>query len=364
MASTRHDTEHVTTAAAGEASAVDLFCGIGGLTHGLIEAGLPVVAGVDADPTCRFAFESNNRGALFVERDVTKLAPDEIGRLFPTGVRRVLVGCAPCQPFSNYANRYPRDRRWGLLYAFRDLVLALKPVVVSMENVPELAERKHKVYDDFVKALKTAGYYVAAGVVRAADYGVPQSRSRLVLLASSLGPIDLEQPTHAPASWPTVREAIGFLPPIAAGAPAPAADPLHISPRLSPVNMRRIRATPEGGGWRDWPRRLRLDCHRRESGSQYLSVYGRMRWDEVAPTITTQSYGYGNGRFGHPSQDRAISLREAALLQTFPRDYAFVPPDSQPTFVHVGRHIGNSVPVALGRAIGESILRHLATYAA
>ena len=158
----------------------------------------------------------------------------------------------------------------------------------------------------------------------------------------------------------TVRDAIGKLPPIVAGGKASADDDLHIASRLSKLNLRRIHATPEGGSWHDWPASLRLACHRQESGRYYGSVYGRMAWDELGPTITTQCYGYGNGRFGHPEQDRAISLREAAMLQTFPRRYRFVPPGERPTFRNVGRHIGNAVPVALGRTIGQSIRRAFA----
>lgn len=339
--------------------AVDLFCGIGGLTHGLIQAGISVVAGVDTDPTCRFAYESNNRRTRFVQKSVTDISADELARWYPKGKVRILVGCAPCQPFSNYTNRYPRDERWSLLYSFRELVAGVRPDVVSMENVPELAQRNHKVYSDFVSSLKELGYFVESSVVRCADYGVPQRRSRLVLLASLRGPVSLIPPTHPKSRWLTVRHAIGYLPPIVAGGKPVSGDALHVASRLSAINLKRIRATPEGGGWKDWPRALRLACHLKESGSQYLSVYGRMSWDELAPTMTTQCYGLGNGRFGHPVQDRAISLREAALLQTFPPSYRFVPPDERVTFRHTGKHIGNSVPVALAKAIGVSIVRHL-----
>src|SRR5262249_15626963 len=140
-------------------------------------------------------------------------------------------------------------------------------------------------------------------------------------------------------------------------APPSPKDPLHMASRLSPLNIRRIKATPEGGGWSDWPSGLQLDCHAKDSGRYYGSVYGRMAWDELAPTITTQCFGYGNGRFGHPEQPRAISLREAALLQTFPKAYVFTAPGEKPTFRNVGRHIGNAVPVALAEAIGNSIMR-------
>jgi DNA (cytosine-5)-methyltransferase 1 len=347
-------------------AAVDLFCGAGGKTHGFIKGGISVVAGVDSDPTCAFAFEANNPGAKFHLRNVEDLDPEEVSTWYPPGAIRVLIGCAPCQPFSTYSYRYRnagrrrrRDTRWGLLEPVSELIRTLQPEIVTAENVPELALQKHEVYLDFISNLDALGYKVTSQVVKCADYGVPQTRERLVVLASKLGPIKLIDPTHSPTNYMTVRQQIGKQPPITAGGEPPANDPLHRSSRLSPLNLRRIRATPEGGGWQDWPRSLRLACHKKESGKTYPSVYGRMRWDALAPTITTQCFGLGNGRFGHPEQDRAISLREAALLQTFPSDYAFVPPAAQVIYKHVGRHIGNAVPVALGAAIARSIIQHL-----
>lgn len=166
-------------------------------------------------------------------------------------------------------------------------------------------------------------------------------------------------PTHAPGNYVSVRDQIGHLPPIFAGGPPPADDPLHRSCGLSPLNLARIRATPPNGGWQDWPESLRLACHKRDSGKTYPSVYGRIGWDGLAPTITTQCYGLGNGRFGHPEQHRAISLREAALLQTFPSNYQFVAVGEEVRYNRIGKHIGNAVPVALGKAIAQSIKRHL-----
>lgn len=347
--------------------AVDLFCGAGGKTHGFFRGGIEVAVGVDIDPTCRFPYEYNNSPARFVEKNVAKLTVDEIAGWYPRGCTRVLIGCTPCQPFSVYSYRYgaadgrnrTRDKRWGLLNAFRSLVQGLLPEVVTVENVPELALMQHGVYSAFVKNLSRLGYNVTSRIVKCADYGVPQTRERLVVLASRLGNIDLIAPTHPKDAYVTVRDTIGALPPIAAGEAALMGDPLHRACRLSPMNLQRIRATPEGGGWSDWPEELRLACHRRDSGKTYPSVYGRMRWDDLAPTLTTQCFGLGNGRFGHPEQDRAISLREAALLQTFPIDYQFVEPGQPVTFKHVGKHIGNAVPARLGEVIALSIRKHV-----
>jgi len=346
--------------------AVDLFCGAGGKTYGLRRAGISVVAGVDNDPFCRFAYEHNNRPARFIQRDIAKISPDEVASWYPVSGTRVLIGCTPCQPFSSYSYRYAendgrpkRDGRWGLLHKFRRLALSLRPEIITVENVPELALLDHSVYSTFVSGLGAAGYHVSSTIVKCADYGVPQTRERLVLLASLLGPIDLIPPTHPPGRHVTVRKAIGHLPPLTAGGAPPETDALHRSCRLSAVNLERIRSTPEGGSWRDWPERLRLKCHLKESGKTYPSVYGRMSWDKLAPTLTTQCYGLGNGRFGHPDQDRAISLREAALIQTFPKRYKFAPDSESITFKHVGRQIGNAVPARLGEVIGTSIVRHL-----
>lgn len=348
-----------------EVAAVDLFCGVGGNAHGLTRAGISVVAGIDIDPTCRYGFEANNRSARFIEADARDLQAADIAALYPKGAYRALVGCAPCQPFSVYSYRYgaadkarrSRDSRWGLLRVLSDVATSILPEVVAIENVPQLAEQKHRVYRDFVRALERAGYAVSADIVKCADYGVPQTRTRLVVLASRLGPISMCPPTHS-EKHVSIWDAIGHLRPLKAGE-TDKDDPLHRAPRLSRTNLERIRNTPEGGSWRDWPKRLQLKCHQRESGLTYPSVYGRMSWRALGPTITTQCYGLGNGRYGHPAQDRAISLREAAILQTFPEDYQFTGSADEITFKHVGKHIGNAVPVLLAKAIGDSIMSHV-----
>ncbi len=338
-------------------SCVDLFCGAGGLTYGFAKEGLHVNAGIDLDPACRYPYTANN-DAKFVERDVFELSPGEVGALFTPGTVRVLAGCAPCQPFSTYSQRYDTrsDRKWGLLYEFGRLMEGILPDLVTMENVPSIV--RHEVFADFVHTLRACGYQVWHDIVESAGYGVPQTRKRLVLLASRHGPIALEPPRRGPNRYKTVRDAIAGLPPLQAGEADPH-DPLHVASRLSPTNLARIRASKPGGTWRDWPEHLVAACHRSKTGRTYPSVYGRMEWDEPAPTITTQCYGFGNGRFGHPEQDRAISLREAAILQGFPKSYRFVPPGETVYFKVVGRLIGNAVPVPLARAIARSIRRHV-----
>lgn len=338
---------------------VDLFCGVGGLTKGLELAGLNVIAGIDFEAACRFAYEHNNN-AQFINADISTIASYDILNLFEDGNIKVLAGCAPCQPFSKYTHRYRKDgykdEKWRLLYSFGRIVSDIEPNIIAMENVPELANTH--VFTDFVRGLEQLGYYTHYEIVFCPDYGVPQNRKRLVLLASLLGEIRLIPPTHTPNNYLTVRDAIGALPPINAGEIC-VNDIMHQSTSLSPINLQRIQNSVQGGTWREWPKELQLKCHKKSSGKSYPSVYGRMNWDEPSPTITTQFYGYGNGRFGHPEQNRALSLREGAILQSFPNDYVFIENPAQINKRQLGIQIGNAVPVELGRAIGISIINHL-----
>jgi DNA (cytosine-5)-methyltransferase 1 len=339
-------------------SAVDLFCGIGGLTHGLIKTGIDVIAGIDSDETCRYAFEKNN-DAKFFNKDISKVSTEELINLYPEGSVRILVGCAPCQPFSKHTQKNRNredDKKWGLLYPFSDLILKVRPDIVSMENVPQLT--KQRVFRDFEKNLTSNGYEVSWELVYCPDYGIPQTRTRLVLFASKLGKINLIAKTHSPSRYKTVRSAIGDLEKIEDGEISKK-DLLHKAAKLSPVNKERMRQSVPGGTWRDWENDLISPCHAKMSGKTYSSVYSRMEWGKPAPTITTQFFGFGTGRFGHPEQDRALSLREGAILQTFPRSYRFCDKKNQLPFKTLGKHIGNAVPVRLGIVIGESIVKHM-----
>lgn len=335
--------------------AVDLFCGVGGLTHGLSRAGIDVTMGIDLDPACSFPMEENNK-TKFRQDDVSKLKASDIANEFADASITLLAGCAPCQPFSTYSrtkvNKKPH-KDWRLLNSFSSLVMDVRPTLVTMENVPPL--EKQTIFKAFVKNLQKSGYHVAFRVVDGGEIGLPQSRRRLVLVASLLGAIDLPQQQMPQV---TVRDAISELPPIEAGTSDPN-DRLHASSSLSPLNLERIKHSKPGGTWRDWPQELVATCHTRKSGTTFPSVYGRMKWDAPSPTMTTQCYGFGNGRFGHPEQNRAISLREAAILQGFPKEYAFVPNDQPVNFNMLGRLIGNAVPVHLGEYIGNVLVKHV-----
>lgn len=336
---------------------VDLFCGAGGLTQGFVREGFDVRAGIDVDPICQYPYEFNNK-TRFLARDVSTLAGAELRGLAGESGPFVLVGCAPCQPFSSY-NQKNKDPKWKLLADFARLIEESKPDVVSMENVPQLTRfRGGRVFRAFVRRLRAAGYEVSWRIVFAPEFGVPQRRKRLVLLASRHGPISLIEPSIRKPRFRTVRSAIEGLPRLKAGH-VDAKDSLHRASRLSPTNARRIARSRPGGTWKDWEKDLVADCHVSETGRGYGAVYGRMRWDEPAPTITTQFFGFGNGRFGHPEQDRGLSLREGALLQTFPRRYRFTAPGKPVHITRIGELIGNAVPVLLGRAIAKSVKLHL-----
>ena len=339
---------------------VDLFCGTGGLSYGMKSRGLHILSGYDIDPTCKYAYETNN-GAKFQFKDIRDVKGEDVKRCYSRKSIRVLAGCAPCQPFSSYAhtNKKKDPNKYDLLYEFGRLVKEVQPDIVTMENVPSILTFSLKpVFSDFVDTLRKEGYNVKYQVVFCPDYGIPQTRRRLVLLASRLGSISLIEKTNTPENYKTVGDVIRNLEPIEAGGMS-ITDPLHRCRSLSGINMQRIMNTPYGGSWKDWPEELLLDCHRKESGKSFGSVYGRMKWEEPSPTITTECTGIGNGRFGHPEQNRAISIREAALLQTFPITYRFFEKESEVSLKNASRYIGNAVPPRLGEVIADSIKIHI-----
>ena len=345
---------------------VDLFCGIGGLSRGLIDGGLKVVAGYDIDGSCEYAYEALNAGAEFYKKDIAHMTPEMVLSHYPEGTPRVLVGCAPCQPFSSFTQKKVeggetngRENDWTALEKFGDLIVETGVEIASMENVTRLANRtRYKVFDNFVTKLEKAGYTVTWSKVYGPDYGIPQTRRRLVLFASKYGEVGLIPPTHKRTDPEvTVRHVLGEMPVLSNGGADPD-DPLHTARKLTEKNLERIRVSKPGGTWRDWDKSLRVPCHKDEM-TTYGSVYGRMTWDDPAPTITTQFFNYGTGRFGHPEQDRPISLREGAVLQTFPPNAPLYDPKKKIAFARLGRHIGNAVPVRLGKVIAESIKRHL-----
>jgi len=337
-------------------TAVDLFSGCGGLSTGLKKAGFGVLGAVDNDPTSVATFRANHPEVRIWRRDITLLSAPAVRRelgLRP-GRLDLLAGCPPCQAFSVLRTRngghVVRHKDKDLLFQFLRFVKALKPKVVMLENVPGLAADKRMVR--FCAKLARLGYESEFRVLDAAQYGVPQRRRRMILLASRRNSVEFAAQWHTRL---TVRDAIDGLP-----EPGDSGDPIHDLPETRSERMKdRIRNTPPDGGSRAaWPKKLRLKCHDECTG--FKDVYGRMAWDEVAPTITTGCFNPSKGRFLHPVQDRAITLREAALLQGFPKRYKFPKTAGK---CAVAMMIGNALPppfiAAHARSIRTALTRPL-----
>lgn len=334
---------------------IDIFCGVGGLTRGLKDAGIEVVAGIDLDPRVGQTYEFNNQDSRFIVSDVRRMPSSDLMSCvagIPSS-QLLLAGCAPCRSFSQQRRGWMRERDATLLGSFGRLVRELKPGWVLVENVPGLAAVPgFSTFRRFIATLRELKYAVTYGILNAREFGVPQHRRRLVLIASKGGVPALPSPIsgRGRGRYATVREAIGHFPPIRAGE-AHSGVPNHVASPLTEINFQRLQATPQDGGdRRSWPKDLELRCHRGKN-REYTDVYGRLWWDRPAPTLTGRCHSISNGRYGHPEQDRAISLREAASLQTFPDNYVFFGYRS-----HIAQQIGNAVPVKLARILGDAIL--------
>ena len=340
----------------------DFFAGCGGTSCGFQAAGMEISFALEHDAEAKATFEANFPGAHFEFADIRNVSVDAVRfRVEAERPNPVLFsGCAPCQPFTKQNTKRPKldqDERVLLLARFGHLVESCRPDLVFVENVPGLQklDSDSQPFDSFLSRLDAAGYKVDYRPIRLARYGIPQSRRRLVLVGSRHGAIHLPDETHGPGTpnerYDTVRDWISHLPPIQAGQEHEEV-PNHRAASLSARNVERVKATPEGGGHRDWPEHLKLECHKGFSG--YSDVYGRMSWDSPASGLTTRCTSYSNGRFGHPEQDRAISIREAACLQTFPEDFVF-----DGCMKSMARQIGNAVPVRLAKLFGEQFIEHL-----
>ena len=328
---------------------IDLFCGAGGLTRGLLDAGMRVVRGVDKDGTAKETYERNNPGAKFIQADIRNISPDDIIDDADRSGGLLLAGCAPCQPFSRHAPKGVADERRSLIEYVGSLVEGILPEYVLVENVPGFREGNPH-WTAFLGILREKDYYIDDQVVDAKDYGVPQTRRRYVLLASREGPIAIPEGKKNPK---TVRETIGRFPKLGAGESRPELAN-HVASVLSPKLLERIRITPpNGGSRRNTPKSVWTECHLKHTG--HTDTYGRMRWDTPAPTLTCRCISLSNGRFGHPEQHRAISVREAAALQTFKNDYVFYS-----TKTRNAAHIGNAVPPLMAKTLGEAIAVHAA----
>lgn len=333
----------------------DFFCGAGGLTRGLLDAGIEVIAGFDCDERCHSTYEYNNPGVRFVKSDIRKLEPKDLGLGRRAGRcdKVLFAGCAPCQSFSSQRKGNARRRDATLLGEFGRLVEAVLPEWVLIENVPGIARVPgYSAFRRFRRMLDSNDYGYDVRFLDAKRYGAPQNRRRLILLATRRRQPSLPDPEYGERLRPfkTVRHAISHFPAIAAGERDPKV-PNHVAASVTELNLERLRVTPhDGGDRRSWPERLRLACHK-GNYEGHTDVYGRMRWDSPAPALTGRCHSISNGRYGHPKQDRAISLREAAALQSFPDGYEFFGSNT-----HIAMQIGNAVPVRLAERIGKRIL--------
>lgn len=342
---------------------VDFFCGCGGTSAGLQDSGMKILAGVDNDFDAGRTFAKNFREAKFILTDIRDLKHLDLPLASPESRKRPLLfsACAPCQPFTKQRTTRDReDQRATLLDAIHPIIEVFRPSYVLLENVAGIqnVDRKTATVDAFIRLLESLGYKYDTGMLKAQDFGVPQHRRRFVLLASLLGPIKLPEATHGPGTanpeLETVWKWIKGLPSLEAGQRCKKITN-HWAANLSQLNLERIRATPPGCGRESWPEHLRLDCHKNYQG--HTDVYGRLRKDRPAAALTTRCISLSNGRYGHPEQHRALSVREAARLQTFDDSFEFFG-----SMGSMARQIGNAVPVKLANAIGKHVLRHNEAY--
>lgn len=348
----------------------DFFSGCGGTSLGFVRVGIEHALANDSCPDAISTFQRNFTNAKVINEPIETIKPRTIKAFCKMESEiSLFCGCAPCQPFTrqktNSNNSPSEDSRVGLFTHFSDLVHNCLPELVFIENVPGLKKLSvdgSNVFSQLIGQLEKDRYYHAHGVIYAHDYGVPQVRRRLVLIASRIGKISLPQPTHGPSRknpYMTVRDSIAHLPPITHGTEHPDIQqyPNHRAARLSSLNLERIKQTGKNGR-RDWPESLLPRCYsQRTNGERYsghTDCYTRLSWDEPAPGLTTRCNSYSNGRFGHPEQDRAISIREAARLQGFPDDFVFTGSMSS-----MARQIGNAVPVRVAEAFGLHFIQHV-----
>ena len=335
---------------------IDFFCGCGGTSAGLEKSGMNVIAGVDIDTNALATYGHNFPNAKAIKKSICDLECIELEMAIGHKRNETLVfsACAPCQPFSNQnRNRRDDDVRRTLLDELHRFVIYFEPDFVILENVPGMQKVQEGPFTRFLNFLDDMGYSYDTDVKNTMDYGVPQSRKRLVLIASKHGSIELPKETHGKEKIPykTVKDTIASYPKLYAGQEHKTIAN-HRARNVSDLNLKRLKATPEGGDRRHWSEDLILECHKKTTG--FSNVYGRMFWDKPSPTLTTNCTALSSGRYGHPEQNRAISVREAGALQTFDDDFVFIG-----SIQNTSRQVGNAVPVLFAKALGDSVIKSI-----
>lgn len=347
------------------ATALDIFAGCGGLTVGLKRAGFKLLGAVEIDPAAFSTYKSNHPEVHALKQDIRTVTGKALMTL-AGGRVDLLAGCPPCQGFCSLRQAAKgRDPRNGLVRDMARLVAELRPRAIMMENIPGLVDRGKHLFGQVLRQLRALGYELEWGILQAADYGVPQFRRRLVLLGGRGFTIPLPLRTHDRfgrkdlPKWKTLRETIdGMGPPVTLREAVERGGPefynWHVVRNLTQRNITRLKKATPGASRAQLPRDLRPDCHK-DSDEGFTNVYGRMRWDQVSVTITAGCTTPSKGRFGHPSEIRTISVREAARIQTFPDDYIF----DSPYMDHVCSMIGNALPCDFAQMLARHTLKYL-----
>lgn len=346
--------------------AIDLFAGGGGLSLGLKQAGFAVCAAVENNAKAAETYAANHPEAVVFQRDIRKIKGKELVAASPTGAVDLIAACPPCQGFSQLTAKYRRnDLRNELIFEFVRLVKEIRPKAIMMENVPGLVKKGKPLFDAAMAELESLGYKLNSKVLEVADYGVPQRRSRLVMLGAKRAEIPIPPRTHSPKPdgdlkpWVTVRDAIAHNDnPVSLRASNSIGGPQsvnwHVVRDLGHANLERLKASVAGGARSDIPVHLRPPCHQ-GSDTGFTNVYGRMAWDQPSPTITGGCTSLSKGRFGHPTEVRTISVREAATLQSFPPTFVIATPHVEDAC----KIIGNALPPKFAKVMAESCIAAL-----
>ena len=342
--------------------AIDFFCSGGGMSFGLQESGIQVICGIDIDPECRDTYEANIRGAKYVVADIGSLEEEDLSKeidIKKNDDNLILVGCSPCQYWTIIrTNKSKSQKSKNLLHEFHRFIKYYNPGYVVVENVPGILDKlEESGLDKFVEDLKEQGYAVHQEVVNLNEYGVPETRKRFSLIANRVTRQSIfPEPNN---SCPTVADFIGKKNGFKT-IPAGHRDNtvfMHTAAGLSEKNIKRLELTPKNGGGRiAWAETdLQINAYKKKNNNiSFSDTYGRMSWDKPSPTITTKFFSISNGRFAHPEENRAISLREGATLQTFPQTYQFIGNST----ASIARMIGNAVPPVYAKQIGYAIIRN------